>query len=117
MSLRITVSQTAKSGHRPVHEALVEEARKRGLAGATVLRSEAGSHAEGEGARPRKAPLSEGLPLLVEIVDLPERIGAFLRDMYEQGLLAQGRIAVRKVPRVCPGARVHARRRLVGLSI
>ena len=36
--LRIYIGEADKHGHRPLYEVIVEQARKHGMAGATVLR-------------------------------------------------------------------------------
>jgi len=98
VSLRITVPQKAKVGHRPLHEVIVEEARKRGLAGATVLRGVMSLDAKGEIRKAKILHLSEDLPLVIEIVDMPDRVGTFLRDM--EGLLSEGLLTLRGVRRI-----------------
>ena len=88
--LRVYLSELDKHGHRPLYEVIVEMARKRGLAGATVLRGVMGF---GESKRLQVAKvlrLSEDLPVVIEIVDRPERIEAFLPDLddvIQQGLV------------------------------
>jgi hypothetical protein len=88
--LRIYLSELDKHSHRPLYEVIVEMARKRGLAGATVLRGVMGF---GQSKRLQAAKIlrvSEDLPVVVEIVDKPERIEAFLpdlNDMIQQGLV------------------------------
>jgi len=85
--LRIFLGELDKVGHRPLYEALVLRAREMGLAGATVLRG-----VESFGARSRIHTakilrLSEDLPIIVEIVDSPERIQSFLPvvdELFEQ---------------------------------
>ena len=65
-------------GHRPLYEGIVEEARRHGMAGATVLK---GCLGFGSGSRMHSSKIlmiSEDLPLVVEIVDSPERISSFL---------------------------------------
>jgi len=86
--LRIYLGELDTHGHRPLYEVIVEMARKRGLAGATVLRGIMGF---GESNRLQVAKilrLSEDLPVVIEIVDKPERIEAFLPDL---DALTQGR--------------------------
>ena len=63
---------------KPLFEAIVLEARNANLAGATVLRGPMGF---GHSSRLHTAKilrLSEDLPVVIEIVDGPERIEAFL---------------------------------------
>jgi PII-like signaling protein len=76
--LRIFIGEADKVGHKSLYEAIVEEARVAGLAGATVLR---GIHGFGKSARMRSSKildLSSDLPVVVEIVDGGEKIKAFL---------------------------------------
>jgi PII-like signaling protein len=77
--LRIFLGESDKIDHKPLYEVIVEEARKRGLAGTTVLRG-----IEGFGANSRVIHtakilrLSEDLPIVVELVDTEENIRQFL---------------------------------------
>ena len=93
--LRIFIGETTKLGQRPLYEVIVEEARKRGLAGATVTRGIMGF---GKNSRIHTAKilrLSEDLPLVIEIVDRPERIAAFLPDL--DGMIGKGMVTLEKV--------------------
>jgi PII-like signaling protein len=76
--LRIFLGESDRQGHQPAWQAIVELARREGLAGATVLRGVAGF---GRSSRLHTASvlrLSEDLPIVVEIVDASERIDALL---------------------------------------
>jgi PII-like signaling protein len=93
--LRIFVGESDHWHGRPLHVALVEEARKAGLAGATVTRG-----VEGFGARSvihttRLLQLSSDLPIVVEIVDTPEKIEAFLETVDE--IVSEGMATLEKV--------------------
>ncbi|MBA3002515.1 MAG: DUF190 domain-containing protein [Desulfurivibrio sp.] len=93
--LRIFIGETTKIGQRPLYELIVEEARKRGLAGATVIRGIMGF---GKNSRIHTAKilrLSEDLPLVIEIVDKPERIAAFLPDL--ESMIDEGLVTLEKV--------------------
>ena len=76
--LRIFLGESDKINHKPLYEIIVEEAKKEGLAGATVLRG-----IEGFGANSRIIHtakilrLSEDLPVVVELVDTEEKIRKF----------------------------------------
>lgn len=75
--LRIHTEERAKAGAKPLYEAIVLEARKQGLAGATVLRGVMGY---GRSQRLHNAgiiDLAANLPLVVEIVDAEDRLRAF----------------------------------------
>jgi len=76
--LRIFVGEIDKIGHTLLYEAIVLEARKHGIAGATVLR---GIMSYGASTRIHTAKLidiSEDLPIVIEIVDEEEKINNFL---------------------------------------
>src|SRR5262249_20848353 len=79
--LKIFIGEEARSGNRPLYEAIVMKAREQGLAGATVLRGPLGY---GHSARMHSAKilqLSDDLPLVIEIVDEKEKIDAFLPEI------------------------------------
>ena len=79
--LRIFLSENDKYAGKPLYEAIVMLARERHLAGATVLRGPLGF---GHSSRVHTAKilrLSEDLPVVIEIIDGPERIEAFLPEL------------------------------------
>jgi len=97
--LRIFIGESDKHGHRPLYEAIVEEARKRGMAGATVLRGVMGFGKASRVHTIKILRLSEDLPIVIEIVDKPERIAAFLPDldnMVQDGLVTLESVQVIK---------------------
>lgn len=73
--LRIYIGESDGWQHRPLYEAIVLEARKRGLAGATVLRGPMGYGAHSRIHTAKILRLSEDLPIVVEIVDREEAVG------------------------------------------
>jgi PII-like signaling protein len=73
---------------------IVEEARKRGMAGATVLRGIMGFGAHSRMHTAKILRLSEDLPVIIEIVDNPERIEAFLPDLDK--LIREGLITLER---------------------
>ena len=93
--LRIFIGESDKHRGRPLHEAIVEEARRRGLAGATVLRGFLGFGANSRIHTAKILRLSEDLPVVIEIVDSPERIEAFLPDLDE--LITDGLVTLERV--------------------
>ena len=93
--LRIFLGEGDKHGHRPLYEVLVEEARRRGMAGATVLRGVMGFGAHSRMHTAKILRLSEDLPMVVEIVDTPERIEAFLP--YLDSMISEGLVTLEKV--------------------
>jgi PII-like signaling protein len=93
--LRIFVGEDDKRGGRPLYEAIVEEARRRGLAGATVLRGTLGYGANSRIHTAKILRLSEDLPMVVEIVDTPQRIAEFLPDL--DAMIQEGLVTLEKV--------------------
>jgi PII-like signaling protein len=95
--LRVFVGESDKHHGRPLYEAIVEEARRRGLAGATVLRGTLGFGAHSRIHTAKVLRLSEDLPMVIEIVDKPDRIAAFLPDlasMMDEGLVTLEKVRV-----------------------
>jgi len=76
--LRIFVGESAKHEGKPLYEWLVRKAKEDGLAGATVLRGVMGFGANSRIRTSKILRLSLDLPIVVEIVDTPERIEKFL---------------------------------------
>ena len=93
--LRIFVGESDKHHGRPLYEVIVHEARRLGLAGATVLRGTLGFGASSRMHTAKVLRLSEDLPMVVEIVDKPERIAAFLPELDK--LVGEGLITLEKV--------------------
>jgi PII-like signaling protein len=88
--LRIFIGESDRYGGRPLHEVIVESARERGMAGATVLRGQLGFGAHSRIHTAKILRLSEDLPIVIEIVDSPERIREFLPvldEMIGEGLI------------------------------
>ncbi|MBM4153484.1 MAG: DUF190 domain-containing protein [Lentisphaerae bacterium] len=93
--LRIFVGESDRHGNRPLHEVIVMEARRRGMAGATVLHGVMGFGASSRIHSAKILRLSEDLPVVVEIVDNPERIEAFLPDL--DAMVGDGLVTLEKV--------------------
>jgi PII-like signaling protein len=93
--LRVFIGEGDKYHGRPLYEVIVEEARRRGLAGATVLRGTLGFGANSRIHTAKILRLSEDLPMVVEIVDEPAKIEAFLPDL--SALIEEGLVTLEKV--------------------
>ena len=93
--LRIFIGEGDKCCGRPLYEAIVETARKRGLAGATVLRGTLGYGAHSSLHSAKVLRLSEDLPMVVEIVDEPSKIEGFLPDIDK--MVTEGLVTIEKV--------------------
>lgn len=87
--LRIYLDESARSGHKPLYEAIVLKARELGLAGATVTRSPMGFGKSGTLKTSKIVDLSVHLPMLIDIVDVQEKLApllAFLEENLTSGL-------------------------------
>lgn len=76
--VRIFVGEGDRYHGKPLYEAIVLLAREMGLAGATVLRGVEGFGADSVVHTARILRLSEDLPMVIEVVELPERIAPFV---------------------------------------
>ncbi len=92
--LRIFIGEDDRWHGRPLYEAIVEEARKRGLAGATVWKGFMGFGANSRLHTTRILRLSEDLPVLIEIVDDAQKIAEFLPAL--DGMVTEGLVTVER---------------------
>lgn len=93
--LRIFIGESDRHAGIPLFEWLVQEARRQGLAGATVFRGLQGFGAHSRVHTARVLRLSTDLPIVVEIVDQRERIEAFLPVI--EGVILEGLATLEKV--------------------
>ncbi len=92
--LRIFIGEGNKYGRKPLYEWLVQQARAQGMAGATVLRGIQGFGANSLIHTTTILRLSVDLPIVVEIVDTPEKIDAFLQSI--DHAITEGLVTVEK---------------------
>ena len=93
--LRIFIGESDKHHGKPLYEWIVLKAREMGLAGATVVR---GIEGYGRASRIHTAKilrLSDDLPIIIEIVDVPEKIDDFV-DIVDS-VIDGGLVTVEKV--------------------
>jgi len=93
--LRIFVGESDQHEGMPLHRWLVREARRHGLAGATVLRGMAGFGAHSRVHTSSILRLSDDLPIVIEIVDTQDKIEAFLPLV--DGAIREGLATLEKV--------------------
>lgn len=93
--LRIFIGESDKHHGRPLYEVIVQLARKMGLAGATVLRGVMGFGASSRIHTAKILRLSEDLPIVIEIVDKPERIALILPEI--DAMIGEGLVTLEKV--------------------
>ena len=97
--LRIYIGESDRWHHQPLYEAIVFKAREVGLAGATVLRGAMGFGASSHLHTAKILRLSMDLPVLIEIVETPEKISAFLPildEMVTEGLVTLEEVHILK---------------------
>jgi PII-like signaling protein len=93
--LRVFVSERDHYHGRPLYEAIVEEAKRQGLAGATVLRGTLGYGAHSKVHTAKLLRLSEDLPMVIEIVELEQKIRGFLPQLDE--MIGEGLVTLETV--------------------
>jgi uncharacterized protein len=86
----IFIGESDHHGHTPLATEIVQRAHAAGLAGATVLRGIEGFGTSNHVHSTRILSLSTDLPMVVLIIDAPERIDAFLPEIQE--LVTEGLI-------------------------
>lgn len=96
--LRIFMGEDDRHQGMPLHEWVVRQARRHGLAGATVLRGLEGYGAHSRLHTAKILRLSTDLPIVVEIVDTREKIESFMPLVdaaVDEGLATLERVEVR----------------------
>jgi len=93
--LRIFIGDRDKYGHMPLYEAIVLKAREMHMSGATVLRSPLGFGKSSRIHTAKILQLSTDMPLVIEIVDVPEKIEAFLPEL--KRMMTGGLVTLEKV--------------------
>lgn len=81
--LRIFIGESDKAGQQPLYEAIVFEAKKQSLSGATVTRGIMGFGANSKVHTTKLFEISADLPLIIEIIDTEEKIRAFIKKVEE----------------------------------
>jgi PII-like signaling protein len=95
--IRIFIGESDRWKGRPLYEAIILKAREMGIAGATMLRGLMGYGANSRIHTAKILRLSEDLPIVVEIVDAPEKISALLpviEEMVGDGLITLENVRV-----------------------
>lgn len=108
--MRILIGESDKYHGKPLYEVLLEHFRKKGLAGATVLRGVAGFGAESVVHTEKVLRLSLDLPIIIEVVETEEAIESILPDLDDMiggGLITmeRARVIMYRPSNVEPGER------------
>ena len=102
MLLRVFFGENDRHEGQPLYEAIVLEARKAHMAGATVLRGPMGYGHSTRVHRSNFLEISEDLPIVIEIVDTLDKINGFLPLL--DGMMKSGLITLEKVQVLCYGS-------------
>ncbi len=93
--LRVFIDETDHYHGKPLYKAIVEKSREMGMAGATVLHGVMGYGAHSRMHTAGILRLSESLPVVIEIVDKPERMDAFLPEL--DAMVGEGLVTLENV--------------------
>ena len=93
--LRIFVGEQDKWKGVPLCEAIVNEARSLGMAGATVIKGFLGFGCKAHIHTTKLLELSEDLPIIIEIVDTEQNIAKLLPKLDE--MVREGLVTLEKV--------------------
>lgn len=96
--LRIFIGERDKHDGKPLYEWILRTAKERGLAGGTVIRAMEGFGAHSSIHTAKILDLSTDLPIIIEIVDDPEKIEDFLSvvdSVIEEGLATVEAVHIR----------------------
>jgi PII-like signaling protein len=94
--LRVYLGEDKRIGDTPLYRAIVRKAHELGMSGLTLMR---GTHGFGHSTRMHTVDVlfSEDLPVIIEVIDLPEKIEAFskvLETVSGVGLMTLDSVAV-----------------------
>lgn len=96
--LRIFIGESDQHEGMPLYEWIVREAKKAGLAGATVLRGIQGFGGSSCIHTAKILQLSTDLPIIIELIDTLEKIDAFMPLIEKNltgGLVTQEKACIR----------------------
>jgi len=97
--LRVFIGESDTWHGKPLYETIVKKAHDLHMAGATVTRGIMGFGAESRIHTAKVLRLSEDLPLVIEIVDTPDKISEiipFLDETVTEGLITRENVKVIK---------------------
>ena len=95
LHVRVYTGESDKWRHKPLYMAIVEMLRQEDCAGATVTRGLAGFGAASRIHAASIVRLSEDLPIVIDWVDLPDRVERVMPKLIE--MVAEGLVTVQEV--------------------
>lgn len=93
--VRIFIGESDRHEGMPLYEWIVRQARQMGMAGATVVRGIEGFGAHSRMHTAKILALSQDLPIVIELVDTPEKVAQFV-EAIDHAIL-EGLVTVEKV--------------------
>ena len=100
--MRIFLGEADQSGGEPLYDAIVKRLRSMEIAGATVYRGILGYGAKGHTHRRSFFHLSRDLPIVISVVDAPDKIQAAadaVADMLGDGLVVISEVEMTRIVR------------------
>lgn len=88
--IRIFIGEAEQWQGKPLYRAILEQAQRQGVAGATVMRGIEGFGPEHHLSSDRLPDIADNLPLIVEIVESAEKVEEllpFLDSMVQRGMI------------------------------
>lgn len=95
--LRIFIRESSKHDGKPLYKHLIELFKKKGLAGATVIRGIEGFGKSGHIQTVSILRRSDDMPLLIEVTDLKEKIDEIkpiLDEVIKEGLVTEEKVRI-----------------------
>ena len=92
--MRIFIGENDQYNNQPLYKVLVELFRKKGFAGATVIRGLSGFGAHSVYHTQKLLALSSDLPLIIEVVDTQEKIDTIMPEIDQ--MMGGGMITLEK---------------------
>ena len=97
LRIRVYIGERDHHGGQPLFTAIVQAARKAGLSGATVIKGIEGFGAHSVVHAARVVDMSSDLPVVVELVDAPDKLRPFvsvLKELLDDGMMTIEPVAV-----------------------
>ena len=96
--LRIFIGESDRCDHLPLYEWIIKKAREMKMAGASVFRGIEGFGAKSHLHTAKILRLSQDLPILIEIIDIEEKIDNFVEiidPVIKEGIVTTENVEVK----------------------
>jgi PII-like signaling protein len=105
--VRIYLGEDDKRGDEPLYEAIVKKLRMMDFSGATVYRGILGYGAHGRTHRGGRFHLSRDLPVMISVIEKPEKISELVRvvaEMLQDGIIVTSDVELHQIAHDLPAA-------------